>query len=104
MSDSLFAEADASEVLAAALKQMDEIINGSNETNSEKLLECLGERQISAPQMDIHSLTTNLKLAVEQNGIFDGNGNDTKCLNLDKSTVVFLLQWLRNELTNRESQ
>ncbi|KAF8795914.1 hypothetical protein HNY73_000361 [Argiope bruennichi] len=108
MNEVLNNELDASRVLAAALKQMDEIINGpSNDTNG-KIKDHTDNQQCynGSSSTDVAFFIKSLKSALEKSGVADGNGNRPKHPNedIDKETLLFISKWLRNELFSRASQ
>ncbi|GFY59829.1 uncharacterized protein TNIN_140081 [Trichonephila inaurata madagascariensis] len=105
MNEVLNNELDASRVLAAALKQMDEIINGPNGDSNNKLLDCPDNQQWSSTA-DVVFFIKSVKCALEKSEVSDGNGNRTNHPHegIDQETLLFLSKWLRNELLSRTSQ
>ncbi|GFU20804.1 uncharacterized protein NPIL_130011, partial [Nephila pilipes] len=105
MNEVLNNELDASRVLAAALKQMDEIINGPNGDANNKLLDRPDNQQWSTTA-DVVFFIKSLKCALEKSEVSDGNGNRPNHPHegIDQETLLFLSKWLRNELLSRASQ
>ncbi|CAL1291477.1 unnamed protein product [Larinioides sclopetarius] len=108
MNEVLNNELDASRVLAAALKQMDEIINGPSNETSNKITDLPDNQQCydGSSSTDVAFFIRSLKSALEKSGGADGNGNQPKHPNdeIDKETLLFISKWIRNELLSRESQ
>ncbi|GIY39556.1 hypothetical protein CDAR_539271 [Caerostris darwini] len=103
MNEMLSNEPDASRVLAAALKQMDEIINGPNNESPPKLPDCTDEQNWPNGNFacDVVFFANGLKHALEKGEAWDGNGNPRE--DMDRDTLLFLSRWIRNELVSRAS-